>query len=66
MRDAHEGIMVGHYVGKKTTSKIMCGGLWWPTIFIHTKEYYESYDVCQRVGKPSKRDEMPLNPQVML
>ena len=30
------------------------------------KEYYQTYDVCQRVGKPSKQDEMPLMPQVTL
>jgi hypothetical protein len=30
------------------------------------KEYCQSCDVCQRVGNPSRRDEIPLNPQVML
>jgi hypothetical protein len=30
------------------------------------KNIFLSCDVCQRVGKPSKRDEIPLNPQVML
>jgi hypothetical protein len=30
------------------------------------KEYCQTSDVCQRVGKPSRRDEMPLMPQVTL
>jgi hypothetical protein len=30
------------------------------------KEYCQSCDVCQRVSKPYQRDEIPLNPQVML
>jgi hypothetical protein len=30
------------------------------------KEYCNTYNVFQRVGKPSRRDDMPLNPQVIL
>jgi hypothetical protein len=30
------------------------------------KEYYHTFDICQRVGKPSRRDEIPLMPQVTL
>ena len=26
------------------------------------KEYARAGDVCKRVGKPSRRDELPLNP----
>ena len=65
-RDAHEGTTRGHYVGKPTMHKIMHVGLWWPTIFKATKDYCKAYDTCQKVGNPSKRDEMALNPQVML
>lgn len=56
----------GHYTGKATMHKIMHIGLWWPTIFRDTKEYCETYDRCQRVGKPFRRDKTPLNPYVML
>jgi hypothetical protein len=31
-----------------------------------SKEYYQRCDVCQRVGKPNKRDKIPLQPQVTL
>ena len=39
--------------GKSTARKILHAGLWWPTLHKDTKEYAKSYDVCQRVGKPS-------------
>lgn len=31
-----------------------------------SKEYCSACDVCQRTGRPSRRDELPLNPQVTL
>ena len=33
---------------------------------VDAQDYYRSCDVCQRMGKPSKRDEMPLVPQLTL
>jgi transposase InsO family protein len=64
--EAHEGIAGGHYVGKATTQKVLRTGLWWPMIHRDSKEYCQRCDVCQRVGKPNRRDEMPLRPQVTL
>lgn len=55
-----------HYVGKSIAHKIMYARLWWPTIFQDTKNYFENCDICQRVGKPSRREEMPLNPLEIL
>jgi hypothetical protein len=49
-----------------TAQNILCAGIWWPTLHKDAKEYFQSCDVCQRVGNPSRRDEMPLNPQVTL
>jgi hypothetical protein len=63
---AHEGIVGGNYAGKETTQKVLRTGLWWPTLHRDAKEYYRACDVCQRVGKPSRRDEMPLAPQLTL
>ena len=40
--------------------------LWWPTLHNDVVDYAWSYDVYQRVSKPSWRDEMPLVPQVTL
>jgi transposase InsO family protein len=66
LAEAHEGIAGGHYAGKETTQKVLRAGLWWPTLHKDAKEYYKACDVCQRVGKPSRRDEMPLAPQLTL
>jgi hypothetical protein len=44
----------------------LCTGLWWPTVHKDSKEYCQKCDVCQRVGKPSRRNEIPLRPQVTL
>jgi hypothetical protein len=46
--------------------KVLCVGLWWPTIHKYSKEYCQRCDVCQRVRKPNRRDVMPLRPQVTL
>jgi hypothetical protein len=64
--ESHEGIVRGHYAGKATAQKVLCMGLWWPTIHRDAKEYCQQCDVCQRVGKPNIWDEMPLHPQVTL
>jgi transposase InsO family protein len=64
LSEAHEGIAGGHYAGKETMHKVLRAGLWWPTLHKDAKEYYKAYDVCQRVGEPSRRDEMPLAPHL--
>ena len=62
--EAHEGITGGHYAGKESAHKVLKAGLQWPTLHKDAKEYYRACDVCQTVGKPSRRDEMPLAPQM--
>jgi transposase InsO family protein len=64
--EAHEGITGGHYEGKVTTQKVLRVGPWWPTLHRDAKDYSRACDVCQRVGKPSRRDEMPLAQQLTL
>jgi hypothetical protein len=34
---------------------ILCVWIWWPRIHKDAKEYFQSYDVCKRVGNPSRR-----------
>lgn len=41
-------------------------GLWWPTLRKDSKAYFGACDACQRTGRSSRRDELPLNPQVSL
>jgi hypothetical protein len=55
---SHEGIAEGYYAGKATTKKVLHAGLWWPTIHKYAKEYFQTCDVCQRVGKPNRRYEI--------
>ena len=66
LKEAHSGIAGGHFTGNPTSQKILSAGLWWPTLHKDSKEYCRSCDICQRVGKPSRRDEMPLRPQITL
>jgi len=64
--DAHGGTTRDHYAGRVTAQNILCTRLWWPTLHQDSKSYYKVYDVCQRTGMPSWRDELPLNPQITL
>jgi hypothetical protein len=64
--EAHEGIAGGHYAGKDIAQKVLHARLWWPTIHKDAKYCCHKSDVCQRVGKPNRQDEMPLRPQVTL
>ena len=66
LAEAHTEIVGGHYSRKPTTQKVLIAGLGWPTLHKDAKEFCRSCDVCQRTGRPSRRDEMPLNPQVTL
>jgi transposase InsO family protein len=58
--------VLAHYTGKSTTQKVPRASLWWPPLHRDDKDYYRAYDVCQRVGKPSRRDDIPLAPQLTL
>ena len=46
--------------------KILRAGLWWPTLHNDSHEYCKTCDTCQRTGRPSRRDEIPLQPQMAL
>ena len=66
LEEAHVGVIGGHYARKATPQKVLTVGLWWPTTHKDAKEFCKSCDVCQRKGKPSRRDEIPLKPQITL
>ena len=66
IREAHSSTTGGHFAGKLNAQKILTAGLSWPTLHKDTKEFCRCCDICQRVGKPSWRDEMPLRPQITL
>jgi len=64
--EAHGGAARGHYAGHAIAQKILRARLWWPTLNQDSKAHCKTCDICQRTGKPSCRDEMPLNPQMRL
>jgi hypothetical protein len=47
-------------MGKDTTHKVLHMRLWWPSLFAYAKAYCKHCNVCQRIGKPHLRDELPL------
>ena len=64
--EAHTGIIGRLYSGNPTTQKVLIAGLSWPTLYKDVKEFCRSCNVCQCIGRLSRRDEMPLKPQVTL
>eukprot|EP00253_Pinus_taeda_P003316 PITA_03316 len=62
----HDGPCGGHFAAKRTTFKILQAGYYWPTLHQDVRRYISQCDRCQRMGKPTLRDEMPLQPQVTL
>ncbi len=55
----HQGIAGSHVIGKVHVRFCKLVGVWWPTVFKDAKEHARACDVCQRVGQPSRRDELP-------
>jgi hypothetical protein len=60
LTEAHAEIVGGHYAGKEIAQNIFCTWIWWRTLHKDAKEYFQSCDVCQRVGKTSRRDVLIL------
>eukprot|EP00253_Pinus_taeda_P003803 PITA_03803 len=62
----HDGPCGGHFAAKRTAFKILQAGYYWPTLHADVRRYISQCDRCQRMEKPTPRDEMPLQPQVTL
>ncbi|XP_021992121.1 uncharacterized protein LOC110888932 [Helianthus annuus] len=58
----HESACGGHFSGQKTARKVLSCGLYWPTVFRDSFEYAKNCLRCQQMGSISKRDEMPMQP----
>ncbi len=52
--------------GQHTAHKVLHTGYYWPTIFKDEKKFVQACDSCQRAGRPSHSDEMPLKPQLVI
>ena len=66
MKACHDEPCGGHFADKSIAYKVLYLGYYWPTLFRDAKKYVRSCDSCQRMGKPVARDEMPLQPQVLI
>ncbi|KAH9696772.1 hypothetical protein KPL71_023323 [Citrus sinensis] len=58
----HEQACGGHFSAKKTATKVLQCGFYWPTIFRDAYTFCFSCDRCQRMGSITRRNMMPLNP----
>ena len=66
LKASHDEPCGGHFADKRTAYKELHFGYYWPTIFKDAKKFVRSCDGCQRMGKLVQRDEMPLQPQVLI
>ena len=66
LQACHDGPCGRHFVDKRTTYKVLQSGYYWPHIFRDAKTYVSNCDECQRMGKPTTRDQMPLQAQVVI
>ncbi|XP_034218971.1 LOW QUALITY PROTEIN: uncharacterized protein LOC117630344 [Prunus dulcis] len=56
----HSHACGGHFGAKKTASKVLQSGFFWPTLFKDAYVFCASCDRCQRMGNLHARNQMPL------
>eukprot|EP00253_Pinus_taeda_P035944 PITA_35944 len=66
LKACHDQPCGGHFPDRKTAHKVLHTGYYWPTIFKDAKKFVQACDSCQRVGRHSHSDEMPLKPQLVI
>eukprot|EP00253_Pinus_taeda_P035980 PITA_35980 len=66
LKACHDEPCGGHFADKRTAYKILSLGYFWPSLFKDAKQYVKRCDSCQRVGKPTLLNEIPLQPQVLI
>eukprot|EP00253_Pinus_taeda_P023091 PITA_23091 len=66
LKACHDEPCGGHFADKRTTYKILYLGYYWPSLFKDAKQYVRRCDSCQRVGRPTLSNEMPLQPLVLI
>ncbi|RVW34716.1 Transposon Ty3-G Gag-Pol polyprotein [Vitis vinifera] len=58
----HENACGGHFASQKTAMKVLQSGFTWPSLFKDAHIMCRSCDRFQRLGKLTKRNQMPMNP----
>nr|GEZ30873.1 reverse transcriptase domain-containing protein [Tanacetum cinerariifolium] len=61
LKACHEGPTGGHHGANFTAKKVFDACFFWHTIYKDAHDLVKSCDSCQRQGKTSQKDEMPLN-----
>nr|GEZ03688.1 reverse transcriptase domain-containing protein [Tanacetum cinerariifolium] len=61
LKACHEGPTRVHYGANLIAKKVFDTGFFWPLIYRDAHDMIKTYDMCQRQGKISQRDEMPQN-----
>ena len=62
LNHCHENACGGHFASQKTTMKVLQSSFTWPSLFKDSHIMCRSCDSCQRLGKLTKRNQMPMNP----
>ncbi|RVX07868.1 Transposon Ty3-I Gag-Pol polyprotein [Vitis vinifera] len=57
----HDNACGGHFASQKTAMKVIQSGFWWPSLFKDAHSMCKACDRCQRLGKLTRRNMMPLN-----
>jgi len=57
----HDQACGGHFNRRNTAAKVLQCGFCWPTLFKDAFEYYKSCPRCQKLGRISRRDMMPMS-----
>nr|CAN60998.1 hypothetical protein VITISV_010331 [Vitis vinifera] len=58
----HESACGAHFASQKTAMKVLQLGFSWPSLFKDAHTMCRSCDRCQRLGKLTHRNQMPMNP----
>ncbi|RVW57915.1 Retrovirus-related Pol polyprotein from transposon 17.6 [Vitis vinifera] len=58
----HDNACGGHFASQKTAMKVIQSSFWWPSLFKDAHSMCKGCDRCQRLGKLTRRNMMPLNP----
>ena len=57
----HDGTCGNHFAAKRIAFKVLQAGYYWPTLYQDVKIYTSQCDRCERMGRPTPIDEMPLH-----
>nr|CAN60144.1 hypothetical protein VITISV_014390 [Vitis vinifera] len=58
----HESTCGGHFAYQKIAMKVLQSGFSWPSLFKDAHTMCRSYDRCQKLRKLTRRNQMPMNP----